>query len=574
VGGGPLVGRMRGLVLGAAAALVLVGCELLQLGASPAFETWTAEPTEPDPAFREAAVEQCVQDDLHGPIVDDVAALTASPLLQDQRGPDGAALLWLGDELDVECFVFRTPAGDLSNGAASAGATWTGHDETLMLVGIQRGPPAIVSGLVDPAAAAVEIETGSGRRIRATVGHGRFLAWWPGTESSASVRALAADGTVIAEIEGCCTDEEWHPSGPPDGMGIPPLPRRPLHVPAEPESATISGVELVVEPIGEGVLRVLDDGAGRDLTARIQDVAVGPDGRVWVGMRRRVLQLGVPMALRPADDGPGPLERLRVGADGTLIVESRDGRTGTHDGATWALPPQGEEPVASIVASADGTLWGRARDGVARLHGGAWTVHPASEVFPAAHARDARAFARMGGAASIAATPDGDVWAGAVCCGSLSRFDGASWVESLPVAGALAPDNGTGDGAGGVWNLETGADGTLWAIVPLNEDYALLRFDGSSWSTHTWSETAPVPGSWIDGLAVDAAGRAIIATYDPMTATASIVAFDGRSAITLGRLPVVGRVHGMAVSPDGAVWMTADPGWRPSVTALLVIPAN
>ena len=99
--------------------------------------------------------------------------------LQDQRGPDGAAFLWTG-ESTAYCFIGRTDEGNLQ----SPFGAWrqTVLTGSLELEGNEPGPPSMVTGAVDPAAAVVEIETASGLLLRATTGDGRFLAWWPGKD--------------------------------------------------------------------------------------------------------------------------------------------------------------------------------------------------------------------------------------------------------------------------------------------------------------------------------------------------------------------------------------------------------
>ncbi len=163
------------------------------LGRRPA--GWTAEPTTPDPAFLAAAGPAC-EDNLTGNDVQQL--LRTGALLQDQRGPDGAAFLWTG-ESTAYCFIGRTPDGTLQ----SPYGAWREVvlDGPLALEGIEPGPPGMVTGAVDPAAAAVEVETASGLKLRATIGGGRFVAWWPGTDRLVAVRSLATDGTMLQGAE-------------------------------------------------------------------------------------------------------------------------------------------------------------------------------------------------------------------------------------------------------------------------------------------------------------------------------------------------------------------------------------
>ncbi len=162
------------------------------LGRRPA--GWTAEPTTPDPAFLAAAKAGC--NDSFSADQRDLIATGA--LLQDQRGPDGAAFLWTGDST-AYCFIGRAPDGNLQSPFGAWREVALGG--SLALEGIEPGPPAMVTGAVDPAAAAVEIETTSGLKLRATIGDGRFVAWWPGVDPWVAVWSLAADGTPIQGME-------------------------------------------------------------------------------------------------------------------------------------------------------------------------------------------------------------------------------------------------------------------------------------------------------------------------------------------------------------------------------------
>jgi hypothetical protein len=173
--------------------LALVGgCELV--ASSPdATATWTVEPGEPDPEFRAAADERCLDGGRPDPATAEV--------LQDQRGSGGAAFLYTGRS-QATCVVLRVPGLLPSWDVPSKGwRLWPYESDAALAVG-DSGSGAISDayGVVDPSAVAVEIVTTSGRTVRATVGGGRFLAWWPGSDPWRAVRALAADGTVLDSV--------------------------------------------------------------------------------------------------------------------------------------------------------------------------------------------------------------------------------------------------------------------------------------------------------------------------------------------------------------------------------------
>jgi len=163
------------------------------LGRRP--EGWTAEPTTPDTALLGAAKAGC-NDSFSGD-VDQQDLIRTGALLQDQRGPDGAAFLWTGGST-AYCFIGRTQAGNIRSPFGS----WRQDvlRGALAIEGNEHGPPAMVTGAVDPTAAAVEIQTASGLLLRATTGDGRFVAWWPGADPLVAVRSLDTDGNVLATV--------------------------------------------------------------------------------------------------------------------------------------------------------------------------------------------------------------------------------------------------------------------------------------------------------------------------------------------------------------------------------------
>jgi len=185
---GPGSGRVDTYTLDAG-----TGASDAALGRSPT--GWTSEPTTPDPAFLADSGTQCEDNLTSGDGAQEM--LRTAARLQDQRGPDGAAFLWTGDST-AYCFLGRTSEGNLQ----SPFGAWREKvlSGPLAIEGNEPGPPAMVTGAVDPAAAAVEIETASGQLLRATTGGGRFVAWWPGTDRLVAVRSLDADDNVLATV--------------------------------------------------------------------------------------------------------------------------------------------------------------------------------------------------------------------------------------------------------------------------------------------------------------------------------------------------------------------------------------
>jgi hypothetical protein len=183
---------LAGTVVVALMLALVGGCQLLS--ASPGADaTWTADPTEPDPAFRAAADERCLEGGRPDPATAEV--------LQDRRGAGGAAFLYTGRS-QASCVVLRVP-GLLPSWDVPSKSWRIGPYESDSFLAVGDSASAAVSdvyGVVDPSAAAVEIVTRSGLVVLATVGSGRFLAWWPGADPWRTVRALATDGTVLETV--------------------------------------------------------------------------------------------------------------------------------------------------------------------------------------------------------------------------------------------------------------------------------------------------------------------------------------------------------------------------------------
>lgn len=203
------MGRRRGraLALLAAVAGLTGGCALVipmsggisgrygmwnAVGEQVPPASWTADPTGADPAFLDTAREQCLgfEPSADGGLV-----------LQDQRGPDGAAFLFRGTG-EATCLVLRAPGGALEATAAtwsSAPGLPTGPIDVRVFT---QGAVSAATGWVDPRAGTVELETADGVALRATIGGGRFVAWWPGPDEPAVIRAMRPDGSVLHVLDG------------------------------------------------------------------------------------------------------------------------------------------------------------------------------------------------------------------------------------------------------------------------------------------------------------------------------------------------------------------------------------
>ncbi|MFN8519601.1 MAG: hypothetical protein U0667_09520 [Chloroflexota bacterium] len=194
--GRPLVANLARTTLLAVACASLAGCGLLLPSAGVDFSGWTAVPTTPDPAFEARGRERCID-----PFPDHRSELDGAKVLHDQRGPNGASIVWYTDRYDASTFVYRTTDGELQ----APGCGYADHGEgisppeELRIGPWGSGAVSGTEGEVDPAAARVMLETESGRMIEASVADGRFLAWWPYDDLVAVARSYDADGELLAE---------------------------------------------------------------------------------------------------------------------------------------------------------------------------------------------------------------------------------------------------------------------------------------------------------------------------------------------------------------------------------------
>ena len=98
----------------------------------------------PDPDLLAVAVESCL-------LAFDLAPqLSDSLVIQDQRGPDAAAFLWVRDDESASCYVAREADGSSSSMGSSMGLTFPAPS-TLQVLGIECGPPTMIERTSRPA---------------------------------------------------------------------------------------------------------------------------------------------------------------------------------------------------------------------------------------------------------------------------------------------------------------------------------------------------------------------------------------------------------------------------------------
>lgn len=200
------------LVLGVVV-LVSGGCALMgplvRTGSSPLASAdagdWSSVPMAVDPTLVAEATRLCLGPRDRG--------LSGSLAVVDQRTPDVAAFIWAKGQHEAACLLVRDAAG------ARADDTWTSWaadpaPSRLLLTDTNCGPPTMVSGTVAPGTTALAITTAAGRHIHGSVGHGRFLAWWPGRDDPVRLAPRGAHGRLRGQRLGVSLCSKGSPPVP------------------------------------------------------------------------------------------------------------------------------------------------------------------------------------------------------------------------------------------------------------------------------------------------------------------------------------------------------------------------
>lgn len=165
-------------LVGAAVALALI----FTLGSSPtpAFAGWTPTPTRARPGETAAAMARC-----H----------LGRPVLIDTRGPFTAAVYARPDAVGT-CL---NGASFMSGGTSSSKLAPVGARQIQVTAQtVSAGPGAdatVLDGRAGAGVRGVAIRLSDGRTVRATVAHGWYLGWWPGTSRGTTVEIITRDGT-------------------------------------------------------------------------------------------------------------------------------------------------------------------------------------------------------------------------------------------------------------------------------------------------------------------------------------------------------------------------------------------
>lgn len=385
-------------------------------------------------------------------------------------------------------------------------------------------------------------------------------------------------------------------------------------------AATEGGVVAWDLRSGESVKFTTEHGLAANRTTTI---AVGLDGRIWVGTAAGVSRYdGQAWQTFTAADGLAgdATTDLLVDRDGVVWAAAAQGLS-RYDGRAWRsytsdalLAPLPDGAVRALALAPDNHLWLATDRGVSVGDGRSWQSYTmANDLL-------------SDDVTAVAVDAAGNVWAGSEV--GINRFDGSRW-ESFPLPAALAgwapqtiaplPDGAlwlgfgnnaqgvvrftptgvrtftTADGLSdnqvyaarsdgrGVW-LGTGRgvsyfDGDAWQTLTPPSDlpsatvYELLSLDGALWAA-TAEGIGRFDGAWqtidsADGLAADDvralaqddAGTLWAAHANPLLGL-SYRGADGAWQTLTCRLdaPPSRSVSAGALAPDGTVWFATDNG--------------
>jgi hypothetical protein len=190
----PVVPLLGTLGLGGVTAAIVVVL-LLGSGAGPAFAGWTRAPSRPAPGQIATVLQQCG---------------SHAPVLTDTRGPYTAVVYALSNNGVGTCIKGGSLSFSSTGTWGTQGSIPADQIQTNFSV-VRSGPSGtqftILDGRVGSAVTAVRFDRSDGIAVQATVAHGWFLAWWPGSAS-----ALRTDITTPSGI---------HTTGPPVAGRVP-----------------------------------------------------------------------------------------------------------------------------------------------------------------------------------------------------------------------------------------------------------------------------------------------------------------------------------------------------------------
>lgn len=305
---------------------------------------------------------------------------------------------------------------------------------------------------------------------------------------------------------------------------------------------------------------------------RVRALAVGPDGRIWVGTQAGVAVYdGTAWQRFTGADDPGavPVNDLLVQRDGAVWAAT-DAGLSRYDGARWRTTTAASllaglpaDRVTALAEAPGNQIWAGTDAGLVLTDGRRWQVVTTADGL------------NSNAVTALANAPDGTLWAGTEV--GLNRFDGRTWDSYLlaepfagraPAALAVRPDGsvlvGFGANAAGLAQVDPDAARPVTTVVERAGDAVhALALDGSGglWmgtavgverqTAGGWQSFTPpseLPDNRVAGLLLAADGL--------WAATPGGAArYDGRwQTFTRGDGLIENDVRALAAGPDGGIW--------------------
>jgi ligand-binding sensor domain-containing protein len=283
----------------------------------------------------------------------------------------------------------------------------------------------------------------------------------------------------------------------------------------------------------------------------VRDLAIGPDGRVWVVQLQglSVTDGATWETYDPANWGSKVPESVAFGPDGSVWLVHHGG-VSRFDGSTWTTWPladigvDGErEYPQSIAVAPDGTAWFAATSSLASFDGTAWTAYTLGDGLAkeyyfediaagsggvwAAHSGgvlgwNGKAWLTNGGdeltyAQTLTFDGEGDVWAGTWMRGA-SEFDDVGWRSYDRETSGLSSDN--------VTSLAVDDQGRVWA----GTSYGLDVLANGAWTSYRMHDSG-LPDDAVTAVAVSGSGPLLPMTAEKAPGSLSGVVLEGSAPL-------------------------------------------
>jgi hypothetical protein len=205
---------LRWMALGGATATAAAVSTLVLVGGSPqpAFAGWSASPTAPATGELTTADSVCqarlaqaaaMAPTSKGPAPASAASMV--PELSDVRGPYTVTVFGNGTPDGVLCISSPNAVSLrwVGGQSAPAGAGAIAVDQ-LSVLARDSQPYTLVVGRTGVGVDGVTLVLGDGSHVTATSGSGRFVAWWPGSQTivSAALSSVSGDTTQVLDVPG------------------------------------------------------------------------------------------------------------------------------------------------------------------------------------------------------------------------------------------------------------------------------------------------------------------------------------------------------------------------------------